>query len=874
MAELPTGTVTFLLTDIEGSTRLWEEDPETMRSALARHDALLTKGIQQLGGHVIKSRGEGDSLFAVFSRATDALSAACRLQHALVREPWPTPAPLRVRMSLHTGEADLRDGDYFGAAVNRCARLRAAAHGGQILLTRAAQELVRDSLPQGASLQDLGEHRLKDLTRAEHVFQLLHPDLPQEFPPLVTLDRRPNNLPVQLTPLIGREREVVAVGNLLRHESSGRLVTLTGPGGTGKTRLGLQVAAELLDDCPDGAFFVALAPITEPGFVIATVAQVVGVREIGGQPLLETLKSYLRDRHMLLLLDNFEQVLAAAPMVTELLEACPGLRLLVTSRAPLRLRGEQEFPVPPLAVPDLRRLPPLPILSQYTAVELFVQRAVNVKPDFAVTNENAPAVAEICSRLDGLPLAIELAAARVRLLAPQAMLARLESRLKLLIGGARDLPARQQTLRGAIAWSYDLLDGEAQKLFRRLSVFVGGCTLEAIEAVCFGDGDLEIDHLEGVSTLVEQSLLKQGGAEEEPRFAMLETIREYGQECLTASGEAEAVRCRHAHFFLAVVEEASTKSWGPEQAEWLNRLELENDNLRAALEWCYAGMAEPDLGLRMATKLHWFWEARSHLVEGRGQLARALSQYGRRTEERAAGLFAAGVLAQRQADWAAASLLAEESLAIVRERGDRLAEAALLTLLGNATTEYPKARELQEQSLAICRELGARKDEAVCLNNLGMIATFQKEFAEARTLLEESMAMNREFGERFRLSMNLNNLGMVALYEQDWAAALALFTESLEIKWELGAREGSAWGLEGLAGVAAGLNQPERAARLFAAAEAVREAIGAPADAGVCDLYVPLKAAARDALGEETFAAAWAEGRAMSLAQAVEYALG
>jgi predicted ATPase/class 3 adenylate cyclase len=563
MPELPTGTVTFLFTDIEGSTRLWEQHPAAMPAALARHDALLTTAIQEYEGVVVKSRGEGDSLFAVFARATDAVTAACAAQQAILTEPWPLPSPprggagggvrpLRVRVALYTGEADQREGDYYGLGVNRCARLRAAAHGGQILLALATQELVRDFLPEGVRLRDLGVCRLKDLTRPERVFQLLHPELPADFPPLLTLDARPNNLPDQPTALIGREREVEAVRTLLRREGV-RIVTLTGPGGTGKTRLGLQAAADLIDDFADGVFFVALAAATESALVAATIAQALGIEQRAGRPRWEDLKSYLRDRQILLVLDNFEQVVTAAPAVADLLAAAPQLKVLVTSREVLHLRGEKEFPVPPLALPDRQHLPPLNTLSQYSAVALFIERALDVKPDFAVTNENAPAVAEICHRLDGLPLAIELAAARIKLFPPQALLSRLESRLKLLVGGARDLPARQQTLRDAIAWSYDLLDENEQRLFRRLGVFGGGCTLEAVETVCNAVGGLGLDVAEGIASLVDKSLIQPMPGKEvesDPRFAMLQTIREFSLECLEMSGEARALRRRYASCFL------------------------------------------------------------------------------------------------------------------------------------------------------------------------------------------------------------------------------------------------------------------------------------------------------------------------------------
>jgi predicted ATPase/DNA-binding SARP family transcriptional activator len=710
------GTLTFLLTDVAGSTPLWEEHPQAMAAALARHDALAATIVAEHAGTLVKHRGEEDSLFAVFPGAADGVAAALALQRALGAERWPEAISLQVRMALHTGDAVVRDGDYVGATVNRCARLRAIAHGGQVLLSRATQELVRDQLPEGASLRDLGECRLKDLARPEQVCQLLHPDLPGDFPPLHTLDTHPNNLPAQPTPMVGREVELEAARRLLREEV--RLVTLTGPGGVGKTRLGLQVAAELLDDFPDGVFLVELAPIIDPGLVASTIAQRLGIRETGGQPLLESLKEYLREKQLLLVLDNFEHVLAAAPRVAELLTGSPQLQVLVTSRAVLHLRGEQELPVPPLAVPDPKRLPPTPAVSQYAAVELFIQRALNVRPDFAVTDENAPAVAEICARLDGLPLAIELAAARIRLLSPEALLARLERRLPLLTGGARDLPERQQTLRAAIGWSYDLLQEGEQRLFRRLSVFVGGCTLEAAEAVCHAEGELAIDVLDGVASLVDKSLLQQdetgagwgprtvpAGTEGarahaakrwvaapgagEPRLAMLETIREYGLECLEASGEAVAVRRRHAHFFLGLAEAAEPPLAGADQGKWLARLEREHANLRAALEWlAESGEAEGGLLVRG------YWSA------GRGWLER---------------------------HW------------------------------GNDST----AQALLEESLAIFRRLSYQRGIAASPQGMGEVASAQGDAERARTLYEESLALLWESQEKPGIAGVLEGLAKV-----------------------------------------------------------------------------------------------------------------
>src|SRR5215204_6403418 len=447
MAESHTGTITYLFTDVEGSTSLWEKNPNAMSEALSRHDEILRTSIKAHYGHVFKT--VGDAFHATFSTAPDALEAALEAQRTLLEEDWAETGPLRVRMALHTGAAERREGDYFGPTLNRVARLLSAGHGEQVLLTLSTRELVRDALPEESGLRDLGERRLKDLSRPEHVFQITGPGLRSEFPPLETLDLRRNNLPAQPTPLVGRERELDETLGLLRRPEV-RLLTFTGPGGTGKTRLGLQAAAELTDEFEDGVFFVALATIADPALVAPTIARTLELTEGGNQSPEDLLKGYLRDRQTLLLLDNFEQVLESAHLLDALLSAASDLKILATSRTPLRLYGEHEFPVPPLSLPDAESLPPVESLAQYEAVRLFVDRASAVRPDFSLTEENAPAVVEICARLDGLPLAIELAAARIKLLPPQAMLPRLGNRLKLLTGGARNLPERQRTLRGAI----------------------------------------------------------------------------------------------------------------------------------------------------------------------------------------------------------------------------------------------------------------------------------------------------------------------------------------------------------------------------------------------------------------------------------------
>src|SRR5215208_3132793 len=672
MSDLPTGTVTFLFTDIEGSTQLWEKSTRGMQIALTRHDAVLWEAIEGHGGSVFKT--VGDAFCAVFPTALGALESALAAQRGLFSEAWGEEiSALRARMALHTGTTHERDGDYFGPPVNRVARLLSAGHGGQTLLSSATWKLVHDRLPEDTELRDLGERRLKDLIRPERIFQLIASDWPPSFPPLKTLDARLNNLPSQPTPLVGREREVAGVCRLLRGGGV-RLLTLTGPGGMGKTRLALQVAADLVDEFEDGVFFVPLAPISDPDLVVPTVARTLDITETSGRTPEEALKDYLRNKEMLLVLDNFEQVVEAAPLVGELLSACPALKVLATSRTVLRIYGEQEFTVPPLELPDPSHPQPLERLTQYEAVRLFVERAQAAKADFSVTNENALAVAKICAHLDGLPLAIELAAVRIKLLPPQAILVRLGNRLKLLTGGARDLPERQRTLRATIEWSHELLDEGEKILFARLAVFAGGCTLEAMEAVCDAERDLPLDDaIEGASSLLEKSLLRQeeGSEESEPRFSMMETIREYAQERLEESEAAEEIRRLHAEFYLALAEEAESRLRGPEVVTSLGRLETEHDNMRAALSWSLES-GESELGLRLGVALLWFWSARGYWSEGARWLEEALAKGGAaQPATRAGALFSLGIVLGRQSDFGRAEACYEEALALYEELGDQ-----------------------------------------------------------------------------------------------------------------------------------------------------------------------------------------------------------
>jgi predicted ATPase/class 3 adenylate cyclase len=932
MPALPDGTVTFLFTDVQGSTQLLGQQPAAYRDAIRRHHDLLRAAVEQQGGVVFET--VGDAVYAAFALPSAAVAAALAGQRALVGEAWGATGPLRVRMGLHTGEVERQGSHYFGAPLYRCARLLATAHGGQVVLSAVTAGLVREALPAGASLRDLGTHPLKDLQQPEQIHQLCAADLPAEFPTLRTLAGHPSNLPVQPTSFVGRERELAEVVALLRRPEA-HLLTLTGPGGTGKTRLALQAAAEVLDQVADGAYFVDLAPLSDATLVLSTIAATLGLRESGGTPLEETVTGYLKEKELLLVLDNFEQVLEAVPVVGRLVAACQRLTVLVTSRTVLRAYGEQEYVVPPLALPPRRQAVPLERLSQYAAVALFIERAQAVRPDFAVTNATAPAVAEICWRLDGLPLAIELAAARVRLLPPPALLARLENRLGTLTGGARTLPARQQTLRATIDWSYVLLSPEEQAFFARLSVFVGGRTLAAIEAVCLdpddaGDVLAGYDVLDGVSSLVETSLLRQeeGGLEteeaEEPRFVLLETLHEYAREALAARGETERFGARHAAYCLALAEEAESHLRGPEQGAWLARLEREHDNLRAALGWAGEQGERRETGLRLAAALWRFWSMRGHLSEGRrwlegaiatvgggagqaagaawaaalhgaGNLAWEQGDYGRAralVEESlalvremgnrqgvAASLNDLGVVAYEQGEYGRAAALHEESLALFREVGDRWGIAISLSYLGHRASvqgEYGRARALLEESLVLARGLGDRRVIALSLNSLGEVARVQGEYERARALYEESLALFRELGDKRSVAIPLVNLGLVAQAQGEYERVRALYEESLALSREVGDKPGIAHGLEGLASTAL---EPGAApavgawgARLLGAADALRAAIGAPLpptdQAPVERTVVSLRAA----LGDDAYEAAWAEGQALTLEEAVALA--
>ncbi|HEY3111189.1 MAG TPA: tetratricopeptide repeat protein [Chloroflexota bacterium] len=838
-SDLPVGTVTFLLSDIESSTRLWEQHPEAMRQTCARHDELIEALVARQGGVVVRPRGEGDSRFAVFARASDAVAAACAVQRAFRAEPWPLPEPLAVRMALHTGEADLRDGDYYGSAVNRCARLRAVAHGGQTLLSGVTASLTRERMPAGAALHGLGAHQLRDVPEPEQIYQLVHPELPARFPPLRTLNALPHNLPVQLTSFVGREREVAdARRELLRKEV--RLLTLAGPAGTGKTRLALQVAEDALAEFANGIFFVALARLDEPGLLASTIGEAIDVREVPGQPLLHTLKDALQAQEVLLLLDNFEHVMAQAPQVGELLAACPSLKVLVTSRELLHLSSERVLEVPPLAVPDVRRPLSVEQLTEYDAVRLFVERAQAAQPSFSLSEDNAPAVAEICGRLDGLPLAIELAAARVKLLPPRALLERLklayDHRQSILTGIVWDRPVRHQTLHSAIGWSYGLLKPSEQRLFARLAVFSDGFTLDAAEAICappppsssdagMGEGGV----LEGVASLIDKSLIRQEDElVREPRFRMLETIREYALEQLRAAGELETMQSRLADVLVALAERAEPELTGPEQVTWLDRLEREHDNLRAALQWC-AESGTLELSLRLGGALWRFWSTRGYIGEGLRWLDAALAPAAPSTPVLARALNGAANLAREQGDYERAGRLHEQGLAIAREQGDGRGTAEALNNLGLIALyqgQHGAAQQHCEEGLALFRQIDDQGGVAAALNNLGNLARERGDSDRASALHRESLTLRRGLGDRRGIALSLNNLANVVLNQGDYWRAAALHEESLVLRRELGDRAGVATSLNNLANVARARGDYRAARAYYEESLALRRELG------------------------------------------------
>jgi predicted ATPase/class 3 adenylate cyclase len=869
MPDLPTGTVTFLFTDIEGSTQLLEELGEGFRALQDAHSAIVRGAVSQHGG--VEIRTEGDSFFVVFEAPGAAVRAVVDAQRGLDRHRWPQGRALRVRMGMHTGHGVLGGGDYLGLDVNRAARIAALGWGGQVVISDALRGLVEHDLPEGVAIRSLGVHRLKDLSHPEHLFDVVIEGLPSEFPPIRTLEV-PINLPTPLTSFVGREDEIARARALL---AESRLITLTGSGGTGKTRLGVQVAAAAAAEFPDGVFFVDLSPVSDPVLVVPTIAAALGLREEGWErPVNEVLENYLRERQMLLVLDNFEQVLDAAGEVRRLLAVSPRSKILVTSRRPLHLRGEQSVPVAPLPVPDTGRPLHVDDVDRSAAVRLFVDRATAVDPDFALTEDNASQVAEICARLDGLPLAIELAASRVALLGPATMLRGMERRLPLLTSGPRDLPARQRTLRAVVGWSYELVAEADRVLFRRLSTLAGGWTLASASAVCDPDG-AGIDVLEGIASLLDASLVHRTTASGEQRFDMLQIVREFGLERLEAEDDRTAIERRHARWFLGLAEEAERHFRGPGLERWLRSLEVEHDNLRAALRWTLEE-DDAEIGLCLAASLWRLWHLGGYLSEGRHWTSAvlALPSASERTLARARALTALGGLAYWQNDVPAVRSSYEEALAIARELGDRpmIADGTYnFAFSPGLEGDRESARTLFRQSMEMFQRLGDSRGEADSMWALSLIARLDGDLPGSLSYAEGSVRRHRALGDVFGLVDSLHELGRAAYEMGDLETARASFLESLEILGPLGYRTGIAIVLDNLAAQELSGGRLVRALRLRGASEGLKESSGGRPPAEFVDLPDP-RGTLRGTMSEQQIVDEWERGKAMSLDEVLAYA--
>ncbi len=892
------GTRVFLFTDIEGSTRL-EQAVGTERYAALRerHRDIVRRAVAANGGD--EQGTEGDSFFVVFDTAGRALAAAYQAQLDLHAEPWPDDGTIRVRMGLNAGEAASVGGSLVGLAINRAARIAAVAHGGQVLVSETARALGADALPSGCRFVDLGSHRLKDLAEPDRLYQLEGPGLPSTFPPLATLDARPNNLPSQLTSFVGREAELAQAGALL---TANRLVTLTGPGGTGKTRLSLQVAAGAADDFPGGIFFVPLETVRDPDLVGARIGSEIGLAESPGRSIRDALVEWLADKRVLFVLDNFEQVVGGGPVVADLLRAAPGLKVLATSRAALRVSGEQEFPVPGLPVPpdpgtmggyqqaraggagqfDLVHL------ATYEAVRLFIARAVAVRPDFAVTNANAPAVAAICARLQGMPLAIELAAARVKLLTPDVILTRLEHQLNVLAAGARDLPARQQTLRGAISWSYDILDEAARRLLDRLSVFVGGFDLDAADMVGGPGEEIGGDILDGLMALADQSLLRSMDADP-PRFYLLETIREFAGEMLDQRPDAAEIRARHTRWYLDLVERTAPELSGPDQRALLERLELEHDNIRAVLDRAPL-VGDGACAIRVAFAMWRFWQKRGHLYEARRRLEAIAAEPWSREDPvlRARLMEALGGVYWWQADIARMKEAYGEALAIWRSRDDRAELANALYNYSFSFAVAPDARTdpkdadpdglgkaAQAEALALYEELGDLRGQANALWAMGNRAYFRQEDANGRAHFTSALERFRAVGDVTMEAWSLHMLGSAVLRLGERDESRPILMHALRHFYDASDASGLALVFDDLSAQAIADEDLPRAARLRGAARRLTAATGAQL-AGYVDEQLEFYARPRigDRLTAEEVARYSKEGEAMSLDESVAYALG
>jgi predicted ATPase/class 3 adenylate cyclase len=915
-SNLPTGTVTFLFTDIENSTPLWEKHPEAMKSALAKHDSLVRSISLLHNGRIIKTTGDG--FHVVFATATDAVQAAIHAQQAIQKDSWDDVA-IKVRMGIHTGEAELRDGDYFGGTLNLAARIMSIGHGGQILISEITLQIAQEHLSAHVSVTDLGEHRLKGLSKVERIFQISTLELQQEFPALKSLTHISNNLPTQLTSFIGRERELDEAQSKLENA---RLLTLIGPGGTGKTRLSIQLGAQLLSNFKDGVWLVEFAPISDPSLVMQTIASVFDIGEVPGVPLKMLVHDFVREKHLLLILDNCEHLVeASARVADEILHVAPKVKIIVSSREALGINGETVYRVPSLSSPNQDEVTKEAALG-FESVMLFVERASAANPKFHLTDENASFVAQICSRLDGIPLAIELAASRITVFSPEQIAKRLDDRFKLLTGGSRTALPRQQTLRALIDWSYDLLSEGERALLRRLSVFAGGWTFEAAETICNN-----VDVLEHLPQLVNKSLVTVNDEGGEPRYFLLETIRQYAREKLLESGEGEGTRERHLAYFLEMAETAFPEMLTREkELQWIRKLEIEYDNIRVAVNWGIAN--NPIATMRLVRSLTYWFMVTSYNNEGYGwgkaavERVKILTDNGKiltsdENLHRARLLVAMSMLSITIGDNQASAMEAEQATTLLRSLGDKwtlaialafhtggkitmgkfneaiasIAEALRLAeelgdryVLGTVMTaasfveffvnrDFAKAHTFREKASELLREHGNRYSYGLTVLGFGELLVRQGQFQKAREELNSAMQTMQEIGSTRHIANIKSVLAHILRREGNYIEAIPAYQETIKEWQKMGHRSAVAHQLECLAFIAKAMEQPDQAARLLGAAEALRQKIEIDMTPSEREEYEKEVADLKANMDGKEFASLWAEGRSLSMEQAIQFAL-
>lgn len=879
MPPAPEGTVAFLFTDIVGSSKLWEKFPKAMGAALARHDAIVRSACEQNNGFVFKT--VGDAFCVAFPTTRDAVFAAIQAQRELAREAWTETGPLQARMGLHTGTAEFREGDYFGGTLNRAARIEAAAHGGQILLSQISVELLQDEDLREIGFKALGEHRLRNLERPEFLFQVTAEDLAGEFPPPRSMEVLPNNLPVQTTSFIGREKEMAELRNLLEKT---RLLTLMGTGGTGKTRMALETGAQLIHEFKDGVWLVELAPVADPARVAEAVATAVGARLEADRPLGEILTNFFRNKHLLLILDNCEHVLAAASgLVADLLRSCPQLKVLATSRHSLGIAGETTYAIPPLGIFDIRLKtldgPDIADrLSQYEAVKLFIERASAVRPGFAVTNANAPAVAEICSRLDGIPLAIELAAARVRVLDVEQIAARLGDRFHLLRGGNRTALPHQQTLQALIDWSYELLTEPERAVFRRMGAFVGGRTLEALEAVCSGNGVEEFEILDLLEQLVDKSLVMvERDTAGNPRYTVIESVWQYAQQKLEGSDEADALHEKHMLYFLKWAEDNAPRLEGPDQKAWLDRFFSEHFNFRRAIEWTLQ-KERTEEAMRLVTALYRALEVRGNVAEAMDVVRKIFAQPAAKDvtpSVRAAALLAAGRLAWAMDQYAEVRRYHEEAKSVYQAIGDEAGTGLatmLLAFLDRDEGRLDSAEARFREALEIGQKTGTLYISAGCRSGLGSIALDHGDLTEARRLKEESLKDYEKMGDHWVTGLILWGIAKVCLAQEDITRARSALEQWSRTTTDLGNKWIVPYILACYGELALLDGKPIHAARIFGSVEALLNHLGGRFSPKEQAEHEALLNRLKVLLTADEFEEHWNAGRQLSLRQALEAA--